>query len=249
MTQLTQRRKHNLSKDAGFTIIESLVAMIVASILMLAIAPVLILSTATRVQSRRVELGSQAARSFIDAVRSGRVATKSTTQTDYIQQVGITSASTVSAPRLLSSNTSDYLISTNMPTSTSATNLYCVQSDGIILTPDCSSDPNQKNLFYIQAGRTIIQNPGTNDGYRLAVRVYRKDIDFTKTVLANTGTTKNTQAVVTAGSGNKQAPLVEMVADVTNSNTNFIALCKRLGFQAGVTTTVGTTTVPAKECQ
>ena len=245
MVQLTQ--KHNLSKDAGFTIIESLVAMIVASSLMLAIAPVLILSTATRVQSRRVELGSQAARSFIDAIRSGRVATQSTgaNPTQYITTVSTTSAATASASRIITDNNkiSDYLISsTNMSTPTSATNLYCVQSDGIILTPNCSSNPNQKNLFYIQAGRTIIQNAGNNDGYRLAVRVYRKDIDFTTTILANTGTTKNTQTLVTAGSGNKQAPLVEMAADVTNSNTNFTALCNRLGFVAGSAT-------PAKTCQ
>ncbi len=239
MVQLTG--KHNISKDAGFTIIESLVAMIVASALMLAIAPVLILSTATRVQSRRVELGSQAASSFIDAVRSGRIATQSTdaTPTQYIPTVGTTAALTASSQRVITNNTkiSDYLISsTNMSAPSSATNLYCVQSDGIILTPNCSSNTNQKNLFYVQAGRTKITGSGTNDGYRLAVRVYRQDIDFTQTVLANTSSTNNTQAVVTAGSGNKQAPIVEMAADVANGNTSFEALCKRLGFKAGSAT-------------
>ncbi|MDM3849984.1 MAG: hormogonium polysaccharide secretion pseudopilin HpsB [Aphanizomenon gracile PMC627.10] len=243
MVQLTGKR--NINKDAGFTIIESLVAMIVASALMLAIAPVLILATATRVQSRRVELGSKAATSFIDAVRSGRIATQSTDgTTEYITTVNeIDSTASSSSSRSItnSANIKDYLIwntttDTNMSAPSSATNLYCVQSDGIILTPNCSSDPNQKNLFYIQAGRTRITGSGANDGYRLAVRVYRKDIDFTKTVLANTSTTDNTQAVVTAGSGNKQAPILEMAADVANTNTSFEALCKRLGFKAGSTT-------------
>jgi hypothetical protein len=118
------------------------------------------------------------------------------------------------------------------PTSETKKDLYCVQSDGTILPPDCSS--NQNNLFYIQAGRTSINNSGTNDGYRLAVRVYRKDIDFDKTVLANTNNTKNTQAVV--GSGNKQAPLVEIIADIANNNTSFTDLCNRLGFRAGSAT-------------
>ena len=234
MVQLIGKR--NINKDAGFTIIESLVAMIVASALMLAIAPVLILATATRVQSRRVELGSKAATSFIDAVRSGRIATQSTDgTTEYITTVNeIDSTASSSSSRSISANISDYLISsTNMPAPSSAANLYCVQSDGIIQTPDCSSDPNQRNLFYIQAGRTKTIGSGTNDGYRLAVRVYRQDIDFTKTVLANTGTTKNTQGVVTAGSGNKQAPILEMAADVANANTSFKALCNRLGFKAG----------------
>lgn len=239
MVQLTGKR--NINRDAGFTIIESLVAMIVASALMLAIAPVLILATATRVQSRRVELGSKAATSFIDAVRAGRIATQSTdtTPVQYIPTVGTTAAVTASSVRDITDNTkiNDYLISsTNMSAPSSATNLYCVQSDGIILTPNCSSDPNQKNLFYIQAGRIRITNSGNNDGYRLAVRVYRKDINFTQTVLANTSTTENTQAVVTAGSGNKQAPILEMAADVANTNTSFEALCNRLGFKAGSTT-------------
>jgi type II secretory pathway pseudopilin PulG len=39
---------------------------------MVGIAPVLVLSVATRVQARRVELGTQAARTYIDGVRSGK---------------------------------------------------------------------------------------------------------------------------------------------------------------------------------
>jgi len=223
MMQLPQ--KHNINKDAGFTIMESLIAMVVVSSLMLAISPVLILSASTRVQSRRVELSAQIARSFIDGVRSGRITAQ------YIADA--TPILTASASRNIISNTNEYLISSaSMPAPTSATNLYCVQSDGTIQPPDCSS--NQNNLFYIQAGRRRINGAGTNDGYRLAVRVYRKDIDFEKTVLANTNNTKNTQAVV--GSGNKQAPLVEIIADIANNNTSFTALCNRLGFRAGSTT-------------
>ncbi|MFM7363048.1 MAG: hormogonium polysaccharide secretion pseudopilin HpsB [Cuspidothrix sp.] len=235
MMQFTQQQKHNMSKDAGFTIVESLVAIFVASTLILAIAPVLVLSTATRVQSKRVELSAQAAKSFIDAVRSGRVATQSSDSipTPYITTVGSISKT---PSRSIKSDTNDYLISsTNLTTPTSPALLYCVQSDGIILTPDCSSNPNQKNLFYIQAGRIIVENPGPNDGYRLAVRVYRQDVDFTKTVLANTTTIDNTQSVVTSGLGNRQAPILEMTADISNSNTSFTALCNRLGFIAGST--------------
>jgi len=218
-------QKHNINKDAGFTIMESLIAMVVVSSLMLAISPVLILSASTRVQSRRVELSAQIARSFIDGVRSGRITAQ------YIADA--TPILTASASRNIISNTNEYLISSaSMPAPTSATNLYCVQSDGTIQPPDCSS--NQNNLFYIQAGRRRINGAGTNDGYRLAVRVYRKDIDFEKTVLANTNNTKNTQAVV--GSGNKQAPLVEIIADIANNNTSFTDLCNRLGFKAGSAT-------------
>ena len=221
MMQLPQ--KHNINKDAGFTIMESLIAMVVVSSLMLAISPVLILSASTRVQSRRVELSSQIARSFIDGVRSGRITAQ------YIADA--TPILTASASRNIISNTNEYLISSaSMPAPTSATNLYCVQSNGTIQPPDCSS--NQNNLFYIQAGRRRINNSGTNDGYRLAVRVYRKDIEFGK---GFTNATRKMQGVVTAGSGDKQAPLVEIIADIANNNTSFTALCNRLGFKAGST--------------
>ena len=71
---------HRLDKNyssslffAGFTIIESLVAVIVLGILMTAIAPTIVLSTATRVQSRRIELATLAARGYIDGVSSGNI--------------------------------------------------------------------------------------------------------------------------------------------------------------------------------
>jgi len=70
-----QQRQQNVSKprDGGYTIIESLVAMIVVSVLMIAIAPVMAFSVATRVQARRVELATQAARTYIDALRTGAI--------------------------------------------------------------------------------------------------------------------------------------------------------------------------------
>ena len=221
MMQLPQ--KHNINKDAGFTIMESLIAMVVVSSLMLAISPVLILSASTRVQSRRVELSAQIARSFIDGVRSGRIkAPAPDTGTSL----------TASASRNITDNTDDYLsASLAAPTSATKEDLYCVQSDGTIQPPENNCE---NRLFFIQARRTSINGSDPNDGYRLAVRVYRRDIDFMKPVLANTNTTKNTQAVV--GSGNRQAPLVEIIADIANNNTSFTALCNRLGFRAGSTT-------------
>jgi prepilin-type N-terminal cleavage/methylation domain-containing protein len=224
MMQLPQ--KHNINKDAGFTIMESLIAMVVVSSLMLAISPVLILSASTRVQSRRVELSAQIARSFIDGVRSGRITAED------IAPVNININQNALSSRNITNSTDGYLISSaSMPAPTSPAGLYCVQSDGTIQPPENNCE---NRLFFIQARRTSINGSDPNDGYRLAVRVYRRDIDFMKPVLANTNTTKNTQAVV--GSGNRQAPLVEIIADIANNNTSFTALCNRLGFRAGSTT-------------
>jgi prepilin-type N-terminal cleavage/methylation domain-containing protein len=224
MMQLPQ--KHNINKDAGFTIMESLIAMVVVSSLMLAISPVLILSASTRVQSRRVELSAQIARSFIDGVRSGRITAED------IPTVNININQNALSSRNITNSTDGYLISSaSMAAPTSEEGLYCVQSDGTIQLPENNCE---NRLFFIQARRTSINGSDPNDGYRLAVRVYRRDIDFMKPVLANTNTTKNTQAVV--GSGNKQAPLVEIIADIANNNTSFTDLCNRLGFRAGSTT-------------
>ncbi len=73
MTKPKPQQNLSQSRDGGYTIIESLVAMIVVSVLMIAIAPVMAFSVATRVQARRVELATQAARAYIDALRSGAI--------------------------------------------------------------------------------------------------------------------------------------------------------------------------------
>lgn len=236
---LNQSLKYNNSKDDGFTIIESLVGMLVASLLVAAIAPMLLLSTATRLQSRRVEQGSQAAKSFIDGVRSGRIAVESSDATpdEYIKTINAEfqkyNPSDENTKRSLETNPGDYLIdSSDMNPPINATGLYCFQTDGVILPPNCSGDPNQRNQFYIQASRIIVKDSGPEDGYRLAVRVYRKDVDFSKTVVASTKDEKKTQTIVTNGLGNKQAPVIELTADVIKSNTTFLALCSRLGNKA-----------------
>ena len=64
-------RHQNRLSQSGFTIVESLVAMLIISILMTVIAPVIVLSVGNRVQARRVELASGAARTYIDGVESG----------------------------------------------------------------------------------------------------------------------------------------------------------------------------------
>jgi prepilin-type N-terminal cleavage/methylation domain-containing protein len=73
MTKRQQQQNLSQSRDGGYTIIESLVAMIVVSVLMIAIAPVMAFSVAIRVQARRVELASQAATGYINALRVGAI--------------------------------------------------------------------------------------------------------------------------------------------------------------------------------
>ncbi|MEG3849249.1 hormogonium polysaccharide secretion pseudopilin HpsB [Microcoleus sp. herbarium19] len=149
---MTEQKPHqNLSqvRDGGYTIIESLVAMIVVSVLMIAIAPVMAFSVATRVQARRTELATQAARAYIDALRTGSL------------RPGSTPASPSGFP--------EFNGAANPPAPTGNLNdLYCYDLDE---TAGCT---NSKKDFYVQGVRNVNNNP-TDTGYSLTVRVYRAD--------------------------------------------------------------------------
>ncbi|MEH2403238.1 hormogonium polysaccharide secretion pseudopilin HpsB [Nostoc sp.] len=223
MIKRKQQQVSQPSDESGFTIIESLIALLVVAILLTAIAPVIVLATATRVQSRRVELSTQAAKTFIDGIRTGAIIAPSTVIT--------LAAPTAAIPAIpaVTGRPQDYLINiTNMAAPTSVTSLYCFNKNGQLNPPDCTSD-----LFYIQAARINFTTTETDSkklveaGYRLGIRVYRADADFPLT--ASTVDTKNTQTPFTGGLGSRKAPLIEMTTDIGNSTTTFQALCQRLG--------------------
>ena len=66
----TARPKIKHKTDGGFTIVESLLAIIIVGILLVGIAPIIVLSVATRIQARRVEGATQAARTYIEGTRA-----------------------------------------------------------------------------------------------------------------------------------------------------------------------------------
>jgi len=67
---LTHKRRHS---NSGYTLIESLLALVVVGILITSVAPMLALTTASRVQARRVDQAAQALRAYVDGVRSGTI--------------------------------------------------------------------------------------------------------------------------------------------------------------------------------
>ena len=142
-----QQQNLSQSRDGGYTIIESLVAMIVVSVLMIAIAPVMAFSVATRVQARRVELATQAARAYIDALRTGA-----------LRPPGSTPASLPGFP------TEDAAVPPAAPINRNQ--LYCGK-------PDCTGTGSSQE-FLVQGVRPPGTNP-TDTGYFLTVRVYRAD--------------------------------------------------------------------------
>ena len=198
-----QRQQQNLpqSPDGGYTIIESLVAMIVVSVLMIAIAPVMAFSVATRVQARRVELATQAARTYIDALRTGAIKPPPNNLPK-----GFPARDTSVAPAVPLAPTA-------------STDLYCVNFDE---TANCDSSKD----FFVQGAWKNQANPTdpTTTGYELTVRVYRAD-GFTG------GPMKPTQqSVANSALGDPKAPLVVMKTEIppTTVPGSYGSLCSRI---------------------
>ncbi|MTJ06618.1 hormogonium polysaccharide secretion pseudopilin HpsB [Anabaena sp. UHCC 0204] len=216
------------SSDSGFTIIESLMGIVVVAILLASIAPVLVMSTAIRVQSRRIEKATQAANTFVDGVKTGSILAPG----EYSEDNKIPlPAATITEPRTLDQNLIN-LTKMPVPATQNDDDLYLFKKDGVIChtsESDCEKDAtNPFEEFYIQARQMTVT--GTqNDGYRLGIRVYRGDVDFSKTLLASEDDQKTVESPITGTLGNKQAPAVERTVDIGNRNTTFQALCSRLG--------------------
>ncbi|MDF0555812.1 hormogonium polysaccharide secretion pseudopilin HpsB [Kamptonema sp. UHCC 0994] len=236
MTKLTPLENLRQSQDSGYTIIEAIMAMIVVAVLMIAIAPVLVFSTGTRVQARRVELATQAARTYIDGVRSGAILVADTTvnpSTPIIETTVVDPDTNpdredfkVPAPNNagLDCQTDGYCTTPASPNS-----LYCVNLDD---TPGC--DPNSVKDMLIQAYRSI---PAANQtdprqGYLLGVRVYRADA-FKSGVTLVTDPQEQQQSTISGGIGNPSIPVVQMTTEIGTSSgaakSGFQNLCARVG--------------------
>lgn len=199
------------SFQAGLTIIECLIAILIVSILMTAIAPAMTFSVATRVQARRVELATQAARTYIDGLKSGAIAPPKHTASPPF-------ATNAAAPSTSGSLT---CINSTYCMNTSTSSLYCLSLD--IADDGCSSSSFQD--LVIQAFRTDnIQN------YLLGLRVYRADAFSDSTSLvASSQNNKSTQVTFAAGIGDRKAPLIEMMTEISTAQPRLQDLCERLG--------------------
>ncbi|AFY50935.1 prepilin-type N-terminal cleavage/methylation domain-containing protein [Nostoc sp. PCC 7524] len=208
----------SLSTESGFTIIESLVALLVAAILLAAVSPVIVISVATRVQAKRIERASDAARSYIDGVRSGTIAAPDSPITDG------TALADYPAPTvgILTCTANSYC-------SVPATNLYCVSVDGANCTTSSTNNYVIQAIRYNQAtettGGSTTNITDSTKGYQLGIRVYRSDgFSSAGGVLKKA---PNKQTTFTGGIGDRKTPLIEITTEITKGTT-FSDLCTRL---------------------
>ena len=172
------------SPEAGYTIIEGLVAMIMVAALMSAVAPIIAYSVGTRVQARKVELAAQAARSYIDAVRLGKLD----------PPPSLASHQEISADALTTCPQTQGGLLQYCPDPLNK--FYCVDNDD---DDECTSDSLTDMMVY---GAIDLNNIGkkykdkidTNSpgkmqelGYRLQVKVYRANAFLNTVTLSNDG--------------------------------------------------------------
>jgi prepilin-type N-terminal cleavage/methylation domain-containing protein len=192
------------ASDSGFTIIEVLVGVVFIAILLAAISPVLVMSTAVRVQSKSMEKAVQAAETFINGV----------------------SNNSIPAPTKVITETPNTPINleTAMPVPQKKdTDLYFFNKDSTITACNsistCQPQDTPFDEFYIQAAQIKPAGTKKSDGYRLAIRIYREDLDFDQKILGS-----STGGILV----NKQEPILKTTVEISGTTT-FGSLCSRLG--------------------
>lgn len=246
-------------RDGGFTIVESLLAIIIVGILLVGIAPVVVLSVATRIQARRVESATQAARTYIEGTRAtsiqapnSRVFLKQGTLENPTGGVLFDGAVEPPPVDALSGcltqtaakgnnncKTNGYVL--NDPLDAAKPSLYCfdVDGDGV-----CSVDSLQDMIVQAFRSTTIEDTSSTvldaEQGYILGVRVYRADgFDGGAPLKASNATDSQRASTFAGGLGDKKAPLVEITTDITIRGSDltklFPNICTRLGNSIGGT--------------
>ena len=181
--------------ESGFSLLESLIAVAVVGILIAAITPMVALTTSARINSRRVDQATQAARSYIDAVRGGVIDTtnfpsnlvKDNNAAGSVNAQAQYVFDTIAAPTLTTfpiNGTACQNIANNVPSGT--VQGICVSPNG-----NAYSSANPQNFysdpqnFFIQPMRSgplntvaTVSTDLKNQGFWLAVRVYRADALF-----------------------------------------------------------------------
>jgi len=182
----------------GFTLIESLVALLVAALLLTGIAPMVALSVAARVQSKRVDVATQAARTYIDGLRAGVFDPPSDTSANFAS----------------SANNLGVTAPTSLPTGNGT--CFNPKDPSVIDASDTKCDTTYS--FVIQAFRDrsdLTASDAKTKGYCLGIRVYRRDAFVGMTPAY----TEPTKTIFSASAGNKNYPLVVMRTEMVNQTT------------------------------
>ncbi|CAN1209864.1 hypothetical protein TUMEXPCC7403_06540 [Tumidithrix helvetica PCC 7403] len=205
------------SSQAGFSLVESLVAVVVVSVLLTGIAPFLALTFGQRVQARRIDQATQAARAYIDGLRSGTIQVPND---PALNQTDARFDDPVTYPNL------NVDVLTALP-NTALTPGTLVSTDG---TPFSTSNPQHLVIQAMRSRCLPVATCNNSDvaairlqGYRVSIRVYRADAFVAPIALLPPVNTANgssyTQSAFSGTLGSKSRPLLVMQSDITANST------------------------------
>ena len=181
MSNISKKMRSTASNtESGFSLLESLIAVAVVSILIVAIAPMVALSTSARVNARRIDQATQAGRAYIDGVRGGVIDTAGFPDNLVVSTPSATGQYTFESR--VAPTTATFPVSTICNNSL-ATNVPSGKVPGICVDSNGNgfnvSDPQDLFIQPLRSGplRSVATaaNDLRNQGFWLAVRVYRAD--------------------------------------------------------------------------
>lgn len=215
------------STESGFTIVESIMAILVVAILLAAIAPVIGLSVANRAQAKRIEQGTNAARSYLDSLRTEELPSPpiSNNPLEDIEAYNVTNNFACQRDNDEEDYESPYIRCARETTY----ELVCVDGDNDDV---CSTEkPGDMILQVAGSHRNAPDNPDEDDqedlaeaGYELGLRVYRAEA-FAEAGSLEIGTQASTSV---RGISQPRLPLWEMTTEMVSSKTNYNDLCDRI---------------------
>lgn len=187
---------------SGYTILEGLMAVVVVSVMLLAIGPVIAFSVGTRVQAKRVELATQAARTYIDGVKSEAIPAPALNDTKVNDRDAPTGGS---------------LSCDNQTNLCNNSTLYCVDFDG----GGCSNTSPVDMVVQGLAYHPFPTSTSTKSSYVLGVRVYRATSFASGVTLTKPTPNKSVDSLTTNALGNRSLPLVQMSTEVLPKDATF----------------------------
>ena len=227
LSHILKTRRSLESEDAGFTLLESLVAAAVVGILIVSIAPMVALSTSARVNARRIDQATQAGRSYIDAVRGGVIdvtnfpdnlvqpnslASSTNAQSQYTFE-SIVVPTTVSFPPATICNNA---LALNVPSGRVPG--ICIDANGNGFS---TNDPQDFFIQPMRSGpyRSVPGGAATelrDQGFWLAIRVYRADALSAGALAPRIGTEPECAQSKTpfSSTGTSRCPIVTMRSQI-----------------------------------
>jgi len=207
------------TSESGYTILEGIMAILMVTVMLTLVGPVIAFSVGTRVQAKRIELASQAAKTYVDSLRAGSLpppVDNNLTDTTALKDRDEPNKGQADGGVLDCDDKSGFCKNNNADSNT----LYCVSFDG---NNTCS---NESLVDMVVQAQSCYPSPGgetpdvaKDKGYHLLVRVYRANA-FGKLTGTEGFKAGKSDSSVTNALGNPALPLTTFTTYIVPNADN-----------------------------